>query len=126
MDIAALTNHRSTVTGTCPLFCLHFAGMVFRRQKTKLPVSARYYTKEVLCNFSLAAMHQGADILAGLLIAKLYLAVFGWKLFDIQMGSVSFVLLMIAQDFAITGSIVQVIECGGCGRPMWCTIVRRI
>lgn len=44
-------------------------------------------------------MHQGMDILAGLLIAKLYLAVFGWKLFDIQMGPFSFVLLMIAQDF---------------------------
>ncbi|QDZ89962.1 sterol desaturase family protein [Shewanella decolorationis] len=101
MDIAALTNHPEVLLLVlAPLFfvCI-LLEWYFGDRRQKLPVSARYYTKEVLCNFSLAAMHQGADILAGLLIAKLYLAVFGWKLFDIQMGSVSFVLLMIAQDF---------------------------
>jgi sterol desaturase/sphingolipid hydroxylase (fatty acid hydroxylase superfamily) len=44
-------------------------------------------------------MHQGADLLTGLLIAKLYLAIFGWKLFDIEMGPLSFIALMVAQDF---------------------------
>lgn len=101
MDIAALINHPEVLLLVlAPLFfvCMLLEWYLGDRRQ-KLPVSARYYPKEVLCNFSLAAMHQGMDILAGLLIAKLYLAVFGWKLFDIQMGPVSFVLLMIAQDF---------------------------
>ncbi|MCT8864684.1 sterol desaturase family protein [Shewanella xiamenensis] len=101
MDIAALINHPEVLLLVlAPLFfvCM-LLEWYFGDRRQKLPVSARYYPKEVLCNFSLAAMHQGVDILAGLLIAKLYLAVFGWKLFDIQMGPFSFVLLMIAQDF---------------------------
>ena len=101
MDIAALINHPEVLLLLlAPLFfvCMLLEWYLGDRRQ-KLPVSARYYPKEVLCNFSLAAMHQGMDILAGLLIAKLYLAVFGWKLFDIQMGPFSFVLLMIAQDF---------------------------
>ena len=101
MDIAALINHPEVLLLVlAPLFfvCM-LLEWYFGDRRQKLPVSARYYPKEVLCNFSLAAMHQGMDILAGLLIAKLYLAVFGWKLFDIQMGPFSFVLLMIAQDF---------------------------
>ena len=101
MEIAALINHPEVLLLVlAPLFfvCM-LLEWYFGDRRQKLPVSARYYPKEVLCNFSLAAMHQGMDILAGLLIAKLYLAVFGWKLFDIQMGPFSFVLLMIAQDF---------------------------
>ncbi len=101
MDIAALINHPEVLLLVlAPLFfvCM-LLEWYFGDRRQKLPVSARYYPKEVLCNFSLAAMHQGMDILAGLLIAKWYLAVFGWKLFDIQMGPFSFVLLMIAQDF---------------------------
>lgn len=68
-------------------------------RRKKLPHSARYHLPEVLCNFGLAGMHQGADILTGLLIAKLYLIFFGWRLFDIEMNAINFVLLMIAQDF---------------------------
>ncbi|MFV0596571.1 sterol desaturase family protein [Shewanella sp.] len=101
MDIAALINHPEILLLVlAPLFfvCI-LLEWYFGDRRQKLPMSARYHPKEVLCNFSLAAMHQGADILAGVLIAKLYLAVFGWKLFDIQMGPLSFVLLMIAQDF---------------------------
>ncbi|WP_172589965.1 sterol desaturase family protein [Shewanella xiamenensis] len=101
MDIAALINHPEVLLLVlAPLFfvCM-LLEWYFGDRRQKLPVSARYYPKEVLCNFSLAAMHQGMDILAGFLIAKWYLAVFGWKLFDIQMGPFSFVLLMIAQDF---------------------------
>ncbi|MBB1380977.1 sterol desaturase family protein, partial [Shewanella sp. SR41-2] len=54
---------------------------------------------EVLCNFVLAGMHQVADIIAGLLIAKIYLHFFGWRLFDIEMTLFTFGLLLIAQDF---------------------------
>ncbi len=68
-------------------------------RRKKLPHSARYHLPEVLCNFGLAGMHQGADILTGLLIAKLYLMFFGWRLFDIEMNAINFVLLMMAQDF---------------------------
>lgn len=101
MDIAELINHPELLLLVlAPLFfvCILLEWYLGDRRQ-KLPVSARYHAKEVLCNFSLAAMHQGTDILAGLLIAKLYLAVFGWKLFDIQMGPFTFVLLMVAQDF---------------------------
>lgn len=65
----------------------------------KLPLSARYQKAEVWCNVCLAGMHQLTDILAGLLIAKVYLYFFGWKLFDIEMGVLSFLLLMVLQDF---------------------------
>lgn len=101
MDIAELINHPELLLLVlAPLFfvCILLEWYLGDRRQ-KLPVSARYHAKEVLCNFSLAAMHQGTDILAGLLIAKLYLAIFGWKLFDIQMGPFTFVLLMVAQDF---------------------------
>ncbi|MGB0893883.1 MAG: sterol desaturase family protein [Parashewanella sp.] len=65
----------------------------------KLPANAKYELPEVLCNFSLAGLHQVTDILAGLLIAQLYLSVFDWRLFDISMSLSSFVLLLVAQDF---------------------------
>ena len=65
----------------------------------KLPQNARYHLPEVACNFALAGMHQLTDILAGLFIASLYLQVFDWRLFDIQMTLATFVVLMIAQDF---------------------------
>ena len=83
-----------------PIFfiCILLEGYLGDRRK-KLPHSARYHLPEVLCNFGLAGMHQGADILTGLLIAKLNLMFFGWRLFDIEMNAINFVLLMIAQDF---------------------------
>lgn len=101
MDVAALINHPEILLLVlAPLFfvCI-LLEWYLGDSRQKLPASACYHAKEVLCNVSLAAMHQGTDILAGLLIAKLYLAVFGWKLFEIQMGAFTFVLLMIAQDF---------------------------
>ncbi|WBA07790.1 sterol desaturase family protein [Salinivibrio kushneri] len=65
----------------------------------KLGDNARYYVPEVLCNFTLAGLHQAADLLTGLLIAKVYLWWFGWRLFEIEMSVSLFLLLMIAQDF---------------------------
>ncbi|WP_434950728.1 sterol desaturase family protein [Shewanella sp. HL-SH4] len=67
--------------------------------RNRLPVNAQYHGVEVACNFALAAMHQATDLLAGLLIAKLYLWLFDWRMFDIQMTVVSFIALIIAQDF---------------------------
>ncbi|MDT3318905.1 sterol desaturase family protein [Shewanella sp. SP1S2-4] len=101
MDIASLIQHPEVLLLVlAPLFfvCI-LLEWYFGDKKQKLPLSARYRGQEVLCNFSLAAMHQGADLLTGLLIAKLYLAMFGWKLFDIEMGPLSFIALMVAQDF---------------------------
>ncbi|MCS6205134.1 sterol desaturase family protein [Shewanella baltica] len=101
MDIASLIQHPEVLLLVlAPLFfvCI-LLEWYFGDKRQKLPLTARYRSQEVLCNFSLAAMHQGADLLTGLLIAKLYLAMFGWKLFDIEMGPLSFIALMIAQDF---------------------------
>lgn len=60
-------------------------------------------------------MHQGTDLLAGLLLAHLYLWLFGWRLLEIDMGAMSFIALMVLQDFATTGFIVLAIACAGCG-----------
>lgn len=101
MDIASLIAHPELLLLVlAPVFflCILLEWYLGDRRQ-KLPLSARYRGHEVLCNFSLAAMHQGADLLTGLLIAKLYLAIFGWKLFDIQMGALTFVALMLGQDF---------------------------
>ncbi|MBB1268570.1 sterol desaturase family protein [Shewanella sp. SR44-3] len=65
----------------------------------KLPNSAKYRPAEVACNFVLAGMHQGADLLTGLLVASVYLSLFDWRLFDIDMNWQAFLLLMVAQDF---------------------------
>lgn len=69
------------------------------QRRNRLPASARYSFKELVCNFSLAGLHQLSDLLAGLFIAKLYLLVFGWKLFNIEMSLPMFLLLMVLQDF---------------------------
>ncbi|WP_425275117.1 sterol desaturase family protein [Vibrio hangzhouensis] len=69
------------------------------QRANRLPSSASYSLKELLCNFSLAGMHQLSDLLVGLFIAKLYLLLFGWKLFDIEMSLSMFILLMVLQDF---------------------------
>ncbi|MFA0439798.1 sterol desaturase [Vibrio sp. 10N.286.49.C2] len=65
----------------------------------RLPNSGYYSLKELVCNFSLAGMHQLSDLLAGLLIANLYLTVFGWRWFDIEMSVSLFIVLMVLQDF---------------------------
>ncbi|WOT05964.1 sterol desaturase family protein [Shewanella youngdeokensis] len=83
-----------------PLFfiCI-FLEWYFGDRQQRLPLSARYHWPETLCNVSLAAMYQLADIVTGLFIAKLYLLFFGWRAFDIEMEATTFAALMIAQDF---------------------------
>lgn len=71
----------------------------FGQRANRLPESAAYSLKELVCNFSLAGMHQLSDLFTGFLSAKLYLFLFGWKLFDIQMSLPMFVVLMVLQDF---------------------------
>lgn len=65
----------------------------------QLPANAKYHLPEVLCNFTLAGMHQFADIVTGLAIAYLYLWLFDWRLLDIEMTALTFLLLMLGQDF---------------------------
>lgn len=83
-----------------PLFiALMTAEYVLGQKRGRLPDNASYHLPEVLCNFSLAGMHQLADLLTGLLIVKLYLWLFGWHLLDIEMGLASFLVLLVLQDF---------------------------
>ncbi|KIO37597.1 sterol desaturase family protein [Shewanella sp. cp20] len=101
MDFNSLIAHPEVLLLVlAPLFfvCI-LAEWYLGDRRGRLPDNARYHLPEVLCNFTLAGLHQGADILTGLLIAKLYLWAFGWRLFDIQMGLGSFIALIIAQDF---------------------------
>ncbi|WP_028763943.1 sterol desaturase family protein [Shewanella colwelliana] len=101
MDFNGLIEHpEMLLLVLAPLFfiCILLEWLIGDRGG-RLPKSARYYLPEVLCNFSLAGLHQATDILTGLLIAKLYLLFFGWRLFDIDMGVASFLALIVAQDF---------------------------
>lgn len=101
MDFNSLIAHPELLLiGLAPLFfiCI-LLEWYFGDRRNKLPTNAKYCLPEVMCNLSLAVLHQGADILTGLLIAKLYLFFFGWRLFDIQMNAMTFILLMVAQDF---------------------------
>ncbi|MGR5130850.1 sterol desaturase family protein [Vibrio alfacsensis] len=83
-----------------PIFFLCIAAEYWFGQRAgRLSESARYYLPEVVCNFVLAGLHQATDILTGLLIAKLYLWWFDWRLFDIEMTVSTFLLLMVLQDF---------------------------
>ncbi|WOG28081.1 sterol desaturase family protein [Endozoicomonas sp. 8E] len=83
-----------------PLFIGLMLAEYFIGQKGgMLPESSAYKLPEVLCNFSLAGMHQLADLVTGLVIVKLYFWLFGWKLLEIEMNAASFVALLILQDF---------------------------
>ena len=101
MDLSLLTNNpEALLLALAPIFFLCiFLEWYFGDRRQKLPENARYKKAEVLCNIGLAGMHQGTDILAGLLISSLYLSVFGWHLFEIDVSLSSFLLLMVAQDF---------------------------
>ncbi|MCL9775866.1 sterol desaturase family protein [Vibrio methylphosphonaticus] len=72
---------------------------VFGQRLGRLPTSGHYSLKELVCNFSLAGLHQLSELLAGLFISYVYLSVFGWRIFDIDMSVFTFLLLMLLQDF---------------------------
>jgi sterol desaturase/sphingolipid hydroxylase (fatty acid hydroxylase superfamily) len=100
-SFSALVEHPELLLlALAPLFfvCILFEWL-WGDKGNKLPKSAKYRPAEVACNFVLAGMHQGADLLTGLLIASVYLSVFDWRLFDIEMNWQAFLILMVAQDF---------------------------
>ncbi|MCR9910682.1 sterol desaturase family protein [Vibrio campbellii] len=101
MEWSQITEHPDLLLMLlAPIFFLCIAAEYwFGQRGGRLPESARYYLPEVVCNFVLAGLHQATDILTGLLIAKLYLWWFGWRLFDIEMTVSTFLLLMVLQDF---------------------------
>ncbi|WP_394144252.1 sterol desaturase family protein [Vibrio atypicus] len=83
-----------------PVFIICMLAEYFVGQKQgHLPENSHYRLAEVICNFTLAGMHQLSDLLTGLFIAYLYLWLFDWRMFEIQMGVMSFITLMILQDF---------------------------
>ncbi|WP_339386384.1 sterol desaturase family protein [Vibrio caribbeanicus] len=83
-----------------PIFCILMAAeYLIGQRRGKLPRNSDYKVAEVVCNFCLAGMHQMTDLLTGLLIAKLYLWLFDWRLFDIKLSITSFICLLILQDF---------------------------
>ncbi|MFN1648610.1 sterol desaturase family protein [Vibrio rotiferianus] len=101
MEWSQITEHPDLLLMLlAPIFFLCIAAEYwFGQRGGRLPENARYYLPEVVCNFVLAGLHQATDILTGLLIAKLYLWWFGWRLFDIEMTVSTFLLLMVLQDF---------------------------
>lgn len=101
MDFAMLIAHPEyLLMALAPLFLLCMGlEWYWGNVRQKLPRSAQYQSKELLCNLVLAGMHQLSDILMGLLVSQIYLSLFGWRLFDINMTALSFVGLFIAQDF---------------------------
>ncbi|WP_051116986.1 sterol desaturase family protein [Vibrio campbellii] len=101
MEWSQITEHPDLLLMLlAPIFFLCIAAEYwFGQRGGRLPDNARYYLPEVVCNFVLAGLHQATDILTGLLIAKLYLWWFGWRLFDIEMTVSTFLLLMVLQDF---------------------------
>lgn len=94
MEWSRITEHPDLLLMLlAPIFLLCIAAEYWIGQRGgKLHESARYYLPEVVCNFVLASLHQATDILTGLLIAKLYLWWFGWRLFDIEMTVSTFLL----------------------------------
>ncbi|MBD1557822.1 sterol desaturase family protein [Vibrio sp. S9_S30] len=101
MDIDSLIHHPEwLLIALAPLFivCI-LVEYVIGQKKGKLPDNAAYKLPEVACNVALAGMHQFADLLTGLMVAQLYLWLFGWRLLDIEMGLASFLVLAVLQDF---------------------------
>ncbi|RKF19811.1 sterol desaturase family protein [Alginatibacterium sediminis] len=101
MDTQNLIEHpEMLLVVLAPVFVLCMLAEYYLGQKSgRLPHNSSYQFKEVLCNFTLAGMHQMSDLVTGLLIAKLYIWLFGWKMFEIDMGLASFAALMLLQDF---------------------------
>lgn len=101
MDLQLIIDHPEwLLIVLAPIFLgLMAAEYLLGQKRGKLPENAHYHLPEVLCNFTLAGMHQLADLITGLIIVKLYLWLFGWRLFDIEMTATTFMLLLVMQDF---------------------------
>ncbi|WP_159652017.1 sterol desaturase family protein [Vibrio atypicus] len=101
MNLATLVNNPEwLLIVLAPVFIICMLAEYFVGQKQGyLPENSHYRLAEVACNFTLAGMHQLSDLLTGFFIAYLYLWLFDWRMFEIQMGVMSFITLMILQDF---------------------------
>ncbi|WP_028021495.1 sterol desaturase family protein [Enterovibrio calviensis] len=58
-----------------------------------------YSLKELLCNFSLAGLHQASDIIATLLLMPFFLWLYQFRVFDISLTPLSIIIVFILQDF---------------------------
>lgn len=95
-----INNPEWLLLALAPIFLLLILAEYFlAERKGHLPENGAYKFAEVVCNFSLAGMHQLADLLTGLGLSYLYLWCFDWRLFEIEMGITTFLLLILLQDF---------------------------
>ncbi len=77
------------------MFVEYFWGI----RRKKLQSNAQYCIAEVICNFTLAGLYLVTDALTGILISHLYLSLFSWRMFDINMTTGTILLLIVTQDF---------------------------
>ncbi|WP_325895302.1 sterol desaturase family protein [Grimontia sp. NTOU-MAR1] len=76
------------------LLCMILEFRILKRQGDK-----DYSPKELICNFSLAGLHQGADVIATLLLMPFFLWLFQFRLFDIGLTPLTLFTVVILQDF---------------------------
>ncbi|MCM0149902.1 sterol desaturase family protein [Photobacterium galatheae] len=80
-----------------PLF---FLVMVWEyRRLRRLQGSQDYHWKEVVCNLTLAGLHQTADVIATLLLMPFFLWLYQYRLFDFHLSFGTVALAFILQDF---------------------------
>lgn len=79
-----------------PLFLLC---MVMEYRLLRAKGKADYSAKELLCNFSLAALHQSSDLIATLLLMPLFLWLYQYRIFDISLTPLSLLAVFVLQDF---------------------------
>lgn len=60
---------------------------------------ADYSFKELVCNFSLAGLHQGADIIVTLVLMPFFLWLYQFRIWDIPLNAASLIGVFILQDF---------------------------
>ncbi|WP_434361463.1 sterol desaturase family protein [Parasalinivibrio latis] len=85
-----------TLVFLSPLF---LAFMIWEYRKLRSECREDYSIREILCNFSLAGLHQGADLLATLLLMPFFIWLYQFRLFNIEPGIISFFFAFLLQDF---------------------------
>ncbi|MFL7026763.1 sterol desaturase family protein [Enterovibrio norvegicus] len=73
--------------------------MILEYRALKRRHQADYSLKELICNFSLAGLHQGADVIATLLLMPFFLWLFQFRLFDITLTPITVFAVFVLQDF---------------------------
>ncbi|WP_407333347.1 sterol desaturase family protein [Enterovibrio sp. 27052020O] len=85
-----------TLLFLAPLF---FICMVLEYRLLRKQGASDYSLKELVCNFSLAGLHQGADLIATLLLMPFFLWLYQYRVFDITMTPFTVFAAFILQDF---------------------------